>query len=198
MIRILLTRSARTLRGSALLFTASLAVCLLFAGINAQTVTDLPKTDVLLNGLKVYIWNRVASPRVQVKLRIHAGAAFDPQKREGVMRLLAETIFPNEAAREFFQEDLGGDLAISTNYDYIDVTASSTPANMLQMLETLGSAVGSMQIDKETTAKLKANLLAEIKASEHDEAKAADRIVRAKLFGTFPYGRPVNGTEESV
>ncbi len=198
MIRILLTRSARTLRGSASLFTGSLAVCLLVAGVNAQTVTDQPKTDVLLNGLKVYIWNRVASPRVQVKLRIHAGAAFDPQKREGVMRLLAENIFPNEAAREFFQEDLGGDLAISTNYDYIEVTASSTPANMLQMLETLGSAVGSMQIDKETTGKLKSNLLAEIKASEHDEAKAADRIVRAKLFGTFPYGRPINGTEESV
>jgi len=114
------------------------------------------------------------------------------------MRLLSENIFPNEAAREFFQEDLGGDLAISTNYDYIEVTASSTPANMLQMLETLGSAVGSMQIDKETTGKLKSNLLAEIKASEHDEAKAADRIVRAKLFGTFPYGRPINGTEESV
>jgi len=198
MNRILLMRSARTLKRSASFLTASLAVCLLVAGINAQTVSDQPKTDVLLNGLKVYIWNRVASPRVQVKLRINAGAAFDPQKREGVMRLLAENIFPNEAARDFFKEDLGGGLAISTNYDYIEITASSTPDNMLQMLETIGSSVAAMQIDKETTAKLKADLLAEIKASEGDEAKAADRIVREKLFGAFPYGRPVNGTEESV
>lgn len=198
MISILQMRSAQIFRRSATLLTAGIAICLLAAGINAQTVTDQPKTDVLLNGLKVYIWNRVASPRVQVKLRIHAGAAFDPQKREGVMRLLAENVFPNEAAHDFFKEDLGGDLSISTNYDYIEISASSTPENMLQMLETLGSAVGSMQIDKETTAKLKTNLLAEIKASEGNEAKAADRIVSEKLFGTFPYGRPVNGTEESV
>lgn len=198
MIRILQMRSAPTFQRSASFFTAVLAVCLLFAGVNAQTVTDQPKTDVLLNGLKVYIWNRVASPRVQVKLRIHSGAAFDPQKREGVMRLLAENIFPNEAAHDFFKEDMGGDLTISTNYDYIEISASSTPENLLQMLETIGASVSSMQIDKETTAKLKANLLAELKSSEGDEAKAADLIVREKLFGTFPYGRPVNGTMESV
>ncbi|KXK00629.1 MAG: putative Zn-dependent peptidase [Acidobacteria bacterium OLB17] len=175
-----------------------LAVFVLAFGVSAQSGKDEPRTDTLLNGLKMYIWDRTVSPRVEVKLRIHAGASFDPQKKEGVMRLLAENIFPNQATREFFREDLGGDLSISTNYDYIQVTASSTPENMLQMLETIGASVSSMQIDKETTAKLKDALISELKAAEGDEAKAADRIVRSKLFGTFPYGRPVDGTVESV
>ncbi|MBX3282084.1 MAG: insulinase family protein [Acidobacteria bacterium] len=178
--------------------TPIFALLLLSIGIGAQTLADQPKTDTLLNGLKVYIWNRVASPRVEVRLRIHAGASFDPQKHEGVMRLLSENIFPNEGTRDFFREDLGGDISISTNYDYIEISASSTPENMVRMLETLGAAVSSIQIDKETTAKLKASLLAELKTQENDEARAADLIVRQKLFGTFPYGRPVDGSEESL
>lgn len=198
MIRVYSMRPATSIRKLSTVVAAGIAVCLASLGVGAQTLSDQPKTDTLLNGLKVYIWNRVASPRVEAKLRIHSGAAFDPQKHEGVMRLLAENIFPNEAAREFFKEDLGGELTISTNYDYIEISASSTPENMLKMLETIGTAINSVEIDKETTAKLKANLLAELKAGEADEAKAADRIVRARLFGIFPYGRPVNGSEESV
>lgn len=198
MSRVYPMKFAKDLRKLTTILTAGLAICIASVGIGAQTLSDSPKTDTLLNGLKVYIWNRVASPLVQVKLRIHAGAAFDPQKHEGVMRLLAENIFPNEAAREFFKEDLGGELKISTNYDYIEISASSTPDKMLQLLETLGTAVNAVEVDKETTAKLKANLLAELKAEEADEAKTADQLVRARLFGTFPYGRPVDGSEQSL
>ena len=69
---------AKHLRKLTTILTAGLAICIASVGIGAQTLSDSPKTDTLLNGLKVYIWNRVASPLVQVKLRIHSGAAFDP------------------------------------------------------------------------------------------------------------------------
>ena len=59
------------------------------------------------------------------------------------MRMLADNIFPNEAAREFFTEDLGGSLEIVTNYDYIQINASSKPDQFLTMLETLASAVSN-------------------------------------------------------
>lgn len=157
-----------------------------------------PKKENLLNGLKVLMWNDGKSDKVTVKIRVHAGSAFDPQGKEGVMQLLADNIFPNEAAKEFFSEDLDGTLEIITNYDFIQINASSKPADFLTMLETLSTAVSNPTIDKETTAKLKAALLVKIKALEADPAYVADQAAAKRLVGTFPYGRPRFGTEASV
>ena len=71
-----------------------------------------PKQEKLLNGLKVLMWNDAKADSVSVRVRVHSGSAFDPQGKEGVMQLLADSLFPNEAAREFFEEDLGGSLEV--------------------------------------------------------------------------------------
>jgi predicted Zn-dependent peptidase len=163
-----------------------------------QTALPAPKQEKLLNGLKLLLWSDAKADKVAVKIRIHSGSAFDPQEKEGLMQMLADNLFPNEASREFFKEDLGGDLQIITNYDYIQINASSTPGGFLTMLETIASAVSNPSIDKETTAKLRAALLAKVATLETDPSYVADQAVAKRLFGTFPYGRPQYGTAESL
>lgn len=187
------------------LFTRSLFAAALFsllmtsAGVVfAQSPLVKPREERLLNGLKVLMFSDAAAKDVTVRVRIHSGAAFDPQGKEGVMRMLADNIFPNDAAREYFSEDLGGGLEIVTNYDYIQVTASSKPEDFLTMLDTLASAVANPTIDKPTTAKLKESLLAQVKLLEADSAYVADQAVAKRLFGSFPYGRPQFGSSESI
>src|SRR6187551_3705550 len=157
-----------------------------------------PKQEKLLNGLKVLMWNDPKADKVRVTLRIHSGSAFDPQGKEGVMKMLSENLFPNEAAREFFIEDLDGSLDVQTTYDYIQINASAKPESFLTMMETIATAVANPQIDKETTAKLRAALLARIYGLESDPGYVADRAAAARLFGTFPYGRPILGTTGSL
>ena len=164
----------------------------------SQTPLPSPKQEKLLNGLKILMWSDAKADKVSVKIRIHSGSAFDPQGREGLMQMLADNIFPNEASREFFAEDLGGGLEIVTNYDYIQINASSKPEFFLQMVETLSTAVSNPVIDKETTAKLQTAQLKRLAAMEVDPAYIADRAVAKRLFGTFPYGRPQLGTAESI
>lgn len=171
---------------------------LLAAAVTAQTVTSQPKTDNLLNGLKVLMWPDRSADKIEIRIRVHSGAAFDPQGREGVMKLLTENLFPNDAARDYFREDLDGSLELRTTYDYIEVNATGRSDALLQMLETLSSALENPVIDKETTAKLKTSLLDQLKKYESDPAYVADRAIAKRLFGTFPYGRPVFGTTESV
>lgn len=171
------------------LFNAVLAV--------AQTPAQ-PKKETLLNGLRVLMWPNSAQQLVTVKIRIHAGSAFDPQGKEGVMQLLADNIFPNDEIREFFSQDLGGDLAVTTNFDYIQVDASAEPANMLTLLETLSTAVSNPTIDKETTTKLRSELALRLKSLESSPGYIADRAAAKRLFGSFPYGRPQHGTEDSI
>lgn len=163
-----------------------------------QTSASMPKRETLLNGLRVLMWPNAAAGRVTVKVRIHAGSAFDPQGKEGVMQLLADNIFPNETIRDFFAQDLGGSLDVTTNFDYIQIDASSDPANVLTMLETLSTAIANPTIDKETTARLKTALAVRIKTLDADPAYVADQAAAKRLFGTFPYGRPQLGTEASI
>lgn len=160
--------------------------------------TGQPRQEKLLNGLKVLMWPDTTSDKVSVRLRIHSGSAFDPQGKEGVMQMLADNLFPNEAAREYFTDDLGGSLDITSNYDYIEISASSKASEYLSMLETIASVIANTPFDKETTAKLKTAQLQRIASSEADPAYVADHAVAKRLFGTFPYGRPHLGTTESV
>jgi len=157
-----------------------------------------PRQEKLLNGLKVLMWNDPSTDKVTVKVRVHSGSAFDPQDREGVIKLLSDSIFPNVAAKEFFADELGGSLEVISNYDYIQINALSRTDQFLTMLETLAAAISNPTIDKETTAALKVSLTAKTKELEKDPAYVADRAVSRRLLGTFPYGRPQMGTADSI
>lgn len=176
----------------------NIAVFLLTLAAALAVAGQPPKQEQLLNGLNVLLFPDAKADKVAVRVRVHAGSAFDPQGKEGTMQLLADNLFPNEASREFFRDDLGGDLEVVTTYDYIQINASSSPDQFLTMLETVASALSNPAIDKETTAKLRTALAAKLKANEADPSYEADTAVSARLLGTFPYGRPRMGSSSSI
>jgi predicted Zn-dependent peptidase len=179
------------------IFTAFLLYFSVFSF--AQTVNfPAPRQEKLLNGLKLLVWNDPQAPKVSVKIRIHSGSAFDPQNKEGVMALLGDILFPNAAVKEFFVEDLGGSLEVTSNFDYIQINATGDHDQILTILETLATAVTKPQIDKDTTAKVKTAKVEKVKELENNPSYIADRAVAKRLFGNFPYGRPELGTSETL
>ncbi|MFN2392702.1 MAG: M16 family metallopeptidase [Pyrinomonadaceae bacterium] len=165
----------------------------------AQTTKlPTPREEKLLNGLKLLVWNLPNAEKVSVQVRIHSGSAFDQQNKEGTMALLADALFPNESVKEFFREDLGGNLEVTSNFDYIQIDATATPDQFLTLLETLANAVTNLRIDKEITAKLRAARLEKIKELEKNPAYIADQAAAERLFGDFPYGRSQAGTSETL
>lgn len=157
-----------------------------------------PRETKLLNGTRVLVWNDQKTDKVTVKLRIHSGAAFDPLGKEGTMQLLADILFPMEPTREFFTEDLNGSFDIATNYDYIQINATGDADKLLTILETLAPAVTNPQINKESTERVRAALLAKVKELEKNPSYVADRAAAKRLLGNFPYGRPQTGSSESL
>ncbi|MBV9241467.1 MAG: insulinase family protein [Acidobacteria bacterium] len=180
-------------------FSGKLAILVLMtAAVPVFTFAQQPRKESLLNGLKVLMFPNSGADKVWVRIRVHSGSAFDPQGKEGTMQLLAANFFPTEAAREYFKDELGGSLEITANYDYIEVDASAKPDSLIPMLETLSTDVANTVVDKDTTVKVKADLLAKVKQLESDPNYIADRAAAHRLFGSFPYGRPMYGTEESL
>lgn len=185
-------------------FTFAIASILLLLAIGnyvdatAQSKVSVPKQEKLLNGMRIHFWPDRTSEKTEVIIRIHSGAAFDTQGNEGQTCLTAEAIFPNAAARSFFAEDLGGGFEITCKYDYVQITASSRPDGFLAMLETLASAITNPTLDKETTDSVKQMMMVKIEAAEKNASYTADMAAANSLFGTFPYGRAIIGTRESL
>jgi len=177
---------------------AIVALLSIFASYAISQSVGSPREERLLNGLKLLMFDAPARDKVTVKVRIHSGSAFDPQGKEGVMRLLSQSLFPTPESREYFTEQLGGSLNIESNYDYIQINAVTTPENLVQALETIASAINNIDVDKETTANLRADEMKALEASASDAAYAADAAAAARFFGTFPYGRPETGSAASL
>ena len=85
------------------------------------TQSAAPREEKLLNGLKLLMFDAPSGDKVTLKVRIHAGSAFDPQGKKGLMKLLAANVFPNPEAKEYFADKLGGSLDVESNYDYIQI-----------------------------------------------------------------------------
>lgn len=181
----------------AIIAVFTLSLC--FAAVShAQVPTGTPRQEKLLNGLKVLVFKTPAADKVSLKLRIHGGSAFDPQEREGVMKLLSESFFPTEGSRSFFTDELGGSFSVTCNYDYIQYDFTANNADFVTLIETVAQAMANPELSKESTATLKSALLTKVKEIEKDPAYVADREVAKRLFGTFPYGRPEMGSTESI
>lgn len=165
----------------------------------AQTTQfPAPRQQNLLNGLKLLVWNDPTAQKLTVKLRIHNGAAFDPQNKMGTMALLGDIFFPTDEAKRFFTEDLEGSIDVSSNYDYIQITATGKPDEALSMLEAIAAAVSKPQITTENFKIIQAARLKKIQELEKNPSYIADRAVARRLFGEYPYGRSAEGTSESL
>lgn len=160
--------------------------------------TSAPREDRLLNGLRLLVWSDPKSAKVSIKTRIHSGSAFDPLGKEGTMKLLSDIIFPGDTTREYFRDDLGGDLKVTCTYDYIEIDASGDADKFLQIVETLSQALTNPVIDKETTGRVKSPQLALLAELEKNPNYVANAAAAKRLFGSYPYGRPMQGTTASV
>ncbi len=181
-------------------FTIPVLLLFQLASVCFAQTTKLPepRQEKLLNGLKLLVWNEPQAQKVTVKLRIHSGSAFDPQGKEGVMALLADALFPNEAQKEFFKEDLGGSLEVASNFDYLQINATANSDQFLTLIETLATAVTNPQINKEITAKVVSARLDKVKELEKNPAYIADLAAAKRFYGDFPYGRAKVGTSASL
>lgn len=163
----------------------------------AQTSTE-PHREQLLNGLNVLMLHRPGDASALLKLRVHSGAAFDLAGKEGMMALLAETLFPDQATREYVREELGGRLEVVADYDAINITLSGRAGEFERLVELLRNAVAGSPLSNEAFERLREARRKRAEEAELAPAALADRMVAARLFGTYPYGRSVAGTPEAL
>jgi zinc protease len=172
-------------------------LCLMQSSLWAQAPAE-PEQTRLLNGLRVRLLPRPDDQNVLVMLRVHSGAAFDLAGKAGTAALLGDILFPDPATREYFTEEMQGRLNVSTDYDAITITMQGRAREFERIIEILRTALVSTDLSPANVAKIREGRIKVIRETSISPAIVADRAVAARLFGDFPYGRPYNGTVESL
>jgi predicted Zn-dependent peptidase len=180
----------------------SLAILLLTLGVSpsglvAQTMPE-PHREMLLNGLRVLLFNRPGDGNVYLKLRIHSGAAFDLAGKSGTMALLSDALFSDPTTREYFVEELGGRVEVASDYDAINVTLSGNASNLERIIEILSTALISTDLTPPVITRLRDARIKMIRELDVSPSLTADRAIAARLFGNYPYGRPRSGSQETL
>ena len=173
--------------------------CLPAARVAAQNVgTPAPRREQLLNGLRLLLLHRPNDPQVLLKLRINNGAAFDIAGKEGLTTLLTDALFPDPGTRQYITEELDGRLEVNTSYDDIEVTLGGKASDFERLAELLRNALLQMRLAPEDVARLRDERLKAARNAATNPQLVADRAIAARLYGSFPYGRTLTGTPESL
>jgi len=164
----------------------------------AQSALPEPTRQELLSGLKILFWQKSGDPNVLLKMRIQSGAAYDLAGKAGMMALLGDVLFPEAETRQYFTDELGGRLEVATDYDGLTITMSGRSSGFERMIELLRNALVSTPLSPEVVNKLREARVQMLRDTNATPSSIADRAIAARLFGEFPYGRPVSGAAETV
>jgi zinc protease len=146
---------------------------------------------------------RPAVPIVAVRVFTRAGSAFEPADRAGLANLTGALLARGtakhtgpeiDAAIEF----VGGSLEAGAGRDGLTASLSVLKKDLPLGLDLLTEVVLSPSFPQEEFTRKVAQIQAAIKRSEEDPNTVAARALSRLVFPGHPYGRPVEGTIESV
>jgi len=167
------------------------------------TAAPLAHREVLPNGLVLLVAERPAVPIVAVRVYTRAGAVLDPPDKGGLANLTGVTLTRGTAKRSGPELDaaiefVGGSLEAGAGRDGMTVSLSVLKKDLDLGLDLLQEVVLSAAFPEAEVKRKVAEIQAAIKRSEESPEAVAARALAPLVYDGHPYGRPVEGTVESV
>jgi zinc protease len=172
-------------------------------GRSPLAAAPLAHREILPNGIVLLVAERPAVPIVAVRVLMRAGAVHDPVDRGGLANLTGAVVTRGTAKRTGPELDsaiefVGGSIEAGAGRDTLTVSMTTQKKDMTLGLDLVSEVVLTPAFpDAEVTRKV-SEIQAAIKRSEEDPGTVASRALGKLVFQGHPYGRPVEGTRESV
>lgn len=159
--------------------------------------------QTLPNGLRVLIVEDHRQPLVSLQLSLSGGAIYDADQKAGVASMTADLLTKGTTtrkAKELAQtvDDLGGALGAGAGDEYARVSASFLSNSTALALELLADVTLNPTFDEEELNRAKTQAISGFQFTAISGAYLAGGVFDRLLFGNTPYGRPSNGTPETV
>lgn len=154
-------------------------------------------------GITAWLVNDPSIPVISLRLAFRGGASLDPVGKEG-LAMMASTLIDEGAGdldSQTFQRTLQ-DQSISLQFDAgRDAFAASLRTlskNRDKAFDMLRLALNSPRFDAEPVSRLRSQLLSGLRRDQEDPDTIAGLALSEMLFPDHPYGRPVDGTPDTI
>lgn len=180
-----------------------LFLCFVFFSPAAAYAAGMAEREALPNGLVLLHAQRSALPVVRVVLAIKGGSITEPPEKAGLANLTADLLSEGTARRSSKEisdaiEFVGGELSTSGGADYITVTLSVLKKDVELGFDLLSDIVLNPVFSDDEIKRRKAVTKSSIIQQKEEPGIVASKAFNKAVFGDHPYGRPVEGTEESL
>jgi len=182
--------------------TAMLALLLVLAqstAANAMKIQEVKSPG----GITAWLVEEHSVPLVALRFAFSGGNAQDPAGKEGLANFISAMM--DEGAGDIdatkFQErmeEVAMRMSFDDDRDNIYGTVEMLTQNRDRSLELLRLAVTKPRFDADAVERVRQQLLASLAYADRDPEKLAGKAWRALAYPGHPYGRPANGTTESV
>ena len=178
------------------------SACAVAAG-NGVKVPPFERVQ-LGNGAVVLLMERHDVPLIAFSAVLRGGAITDPDDSSGLASLLAGLLQKGAGERDAVQfaetvASVGGQIETSASTESIGVSGSFLARDQQLMVELLADVLQRPRLELEQFDTLRARQIEFIRAAKESDLEALTPIYgEASLFGTHPYGRPVDGGEASL
>ncbi len=154
-------------------------------------------------GITAWLVRDTANPIITMNFTFRGGSALDPVGKEGLAGLASSVI--DEGAGDFdsktFQQTLE-DLAIKLRFNASRDTFGGRLQTLVKNRDTafnlLHLALTQPRFDSEPVERIRAQMLVGLKRDKEDPHAIAGRKLFETLFPDHPYGRPSDGTIDTV
>lgn len=172
--------------------------------LDARPVTFPPyEIRSLPNGLTVVVVRQVEQPVVSLRLIVRAGSAHDPADKPGVATMVATLLDQGTTKRSATAvadmiDFIGGGLGTGAGTDLSFANAILLKSSFEEGMELLSDVVRRPAFSNEELERQREQVLSGLKVSYQDPDFVANVVIERLVFGFHPYGRPSNGTPESI
>lgn len=181
---------------------ALIAASTAFAPVYAVAANKIQRV-ISPGGIEAWLVEEHAIPIVAIEVSFEGGAVLDPEGKEGVANLMMGLL--EEGAGEldavgFAQraDEIAARLGFGSGRESVSLSLRSLTENLDQTVDLMRLAIMQPRFDEEPVARVKAQIISSIKSAETDPNSIAGKAFNEMGFPDDPYGRPSDGTIESV
>lgn len=159
--------------------------------------------STLPNGATLLVSEQHNLPMVLVNIIVDAGSRRDPTNLAGLANLTAQLLTEGTTTRRAGQikeaiEFVGGDLDAGATPDYASISLQVLRKDLDVGLDLMADVLLHPTFRADELERRRESVLASIRAGRDDPSEVAARAFRHAVYGTEPYGHPVEGEEVTV
>ena len=168
----------------------------------ANGATEIEKVTSA-GGITAWLVQEESIPMVAIQFSFRGGASQDPLDKLGMTNLMVGLL--EEGAGELsatgFAEaadELGARFRFNTGRDSVSISASMLTSNLEESVALLGLALNQPNFGEVAFERVRGQVNSGLRAEETDPNAIAGNAFRALAYPEHAYGRPVDGTLETV